>query len=187
MLCLGLFIASSTKQLFGNPDWYMEWLGMADRRYPAWLSDLRTLPPSFCGTPPPPPPPMGCDRVWKCIVEEVKWYTVPKNVCFYYWFFSKCSDTQPLGRFCLDLDGHSILWIGAHGHEIITLKGSRRFLIRKFSMKFSSQDENPFPVVFCLTAVTANPGGFLLFFCFWICKEHRPKQRNTLEVSYVYS
>jgi hypothetical protein len=34
----------------GNPDWYIEWLGTVDRRYPAWYSDLIT--PPFCGNPP---------------------------------------------------------------------------------------------------------------------------------------
>jgi hypothetical protein len=49
---------------FGNPDWFMEWLGTVDRRYPAYHSDLR-IPPFPILWQPPLPHPMGRDRVWK--------------------------------------------------------------------------------------------------------------------------
>jgi hypothetical protein len=41
---------------FGNPDWFMEWLGAVDRRYPAYHSNLRIPPSPFCGNPLPPTP-----------------------------------------------------------------------------------------------------------------------------------
>ncbi len=44
-----------------NPDWYIEWLGTVDRRYPAWYSDLRT-PLLSVATP---SPPVERDRVMK--------------------------------------------------------------------------------------------------------------------------
>jgi hypothetical protein len=44
MLFHELFTASNPKNLFGNHDWYIEWLGMVDRLYPAWCSDLRIPP-----------------------------------------------------------------------------------------------------------------------------------------------
>jgi hypothetical protein len=52
MLFRWLFIASNPKNLFGNPDWYIEWLGTVDCQSSAWYSDLRTPPALFCGNPP---------------------------------------------------------------------------------------------------------------------------------------
>ncbi len=54
MLFGGLFIASSPKFDLENPDWYMEWLGTVEGRYPAYHSDLRTPPPPSAATPPSP-------------------------------------------------------------------------------------------------------------------------------------
>jgi hypothetical protein len=54
MLFRGLFITISTKYYFGNPGWYMERFSTVDHWCPAYLSDLRTPRPLFCGTPPPP-------------------------------------------------------------------------------------------------------------------------------------
>jgi hypothetical protein len=48
MLFRRLFIQSNPQKLFGNPDWYIQWLGMNDCLYPAWYSVLRTL---FCVNP----------------------------------------------------------------------------------------------------------------------------------------
>ncbi len=43
-------------------------------------------------------------------------------LCFELWLFSNCiSDKQSSGRFCLDLEEHSLLWISAHEQRIITI------------------------------------------------------------------
>ncbi len=54
----GLFIASDPQNLFGHLDWYIKWLGLIDRLYPAWCSDLRYPPPFSVATP---TLPMECD------------------------------------------------------------------------------------------------------------------------------
>ncbi len=64
MLFRRLFIASNPKYLFGNPDWYIKWLGTVDRRLSSLVFRPEEPPhPHFCGKPPPPPH-MERDRVW---------------------------------------------------------------------------------------------------------------------------
>jgi hypothetical protein len=53
MLFRRLFMATNKKKLFGNPDWYIKWLGMIDRLHQAWCSDLRIPPSLLCDNPPP--------------------------------------------------------------------------------------------------------------------------------------
>jgi hypothetical protein len=60
----------------------MEWLGMVDRWYSVWHSDLRTSPllPSFCGT----PPWVVIDNLTILLVYLAGWeedgQVIPKNV-----------------------------------------------------------------------------------------------------------
>ncbi len=85
MISRGLFIASSPKYYFWNPEWYKKWLGTVDHRY--LFNEVK-----YTAT------------GWRM----VKWY--PRAYIFELWFFSN-----------LDLDWHSLLWISAHRHGIITI------------------------------------------------------------------
>jgi hypothetical protein len=53
------------KNLFGNPNWYMEWLSMFDHQYPAWCFDLRTPNPLSVAIPPPVERDMGMNMMIK--------------------------------------------------------------------------------------------------------------------------
>jgi hypothetical protein len=97
---------------FGNPDWYMEWLGK-DRQYPAYHSDLRVPPPlPFLWQPPPP----LVIWVWKLWLDNLtvtltylaKWeedgQAIPKSISW--WALILRSNRWSV---CLDLDWDSLL------------------------------------------------------------------------------
>jgi hypothetical protein len=109
----------SVRNIFGNHEWYMEWLGMVHRRYPAYHSDLRTSPPPpFCGNLPPRWDMIGYGNggqtIWPYGLSNwprgrrtVKRYPVAS--IFELWFFSNCSEKQLWGWFCLETKNSYLL------------------------------------------------------------------------------
>ncbi len=192
-----LFVAGYSSHLVLNN--YLEtltdiWNGMIDRRYPGWDSA------------PPPPPPLvvkGYRNAWwsdnltTLLVYLAAWVedgrAIPNSKNVYVSgidAFVTLSISNRVVGFAWIWNGHSLLWMSAHRHEIITLTFKRVEnifdIVPYFFYDIFAKGCEFFSCSILPTAVMANPGGFLLFFCVWICKEHRTKQRSTLEVSYVY-
>jgi hypothetical protein len=123
-----LFIATSSKYYFGNPHWYMEWLGTVD---PGLSLGPENPPVPFSVATP--PPPSGHDRGIKMVIRQSDCTAClpghvgrgrSSNTQERLFFSSDSSVTvlkQTSGRFCLDLDLHSLFWKSANRHGIITI------------------------------------------------------------------